>query len=94
MDINAQVFCPNCRRFLKVTRLTGVSGVEINLKCSNCPSWGFDYKSQMVWVKSGGQGGIGYYFWGDHELLLVATKGSFLPKKVFSSVYSSPREKH
>ena len=56
--------------------------------------WGFDYKSQMAWVKNGGQGGIGYYFWGDHELLLVATKGSFLPEKVFSSVYSSPREKH
>lgn len=57
-------------------------------------SWGFDYKSQMMWVKNGGHGGIGYYFWGDHELLLVAIKGSFLPKKVFSSVYSSPREKH
>lgn len=57
-------------------------------------SWGFDYKSQMVWVKKGGQGGIGWYFWGDHELLLVATKGSFLPKEKVSSVLENPRRKH
>ena len=57
-------------------------------------SWGFDYKSQMVWVKNGGQGGIGWYCWGDHEVLMVATAGSFLPKKLFSSVYQSPRGKH
>lgn len=57
-------------------------------------SWGFNYKSQMVWVKKDGQGGIGWYFWGDHELLLVATKGSFLPKEKVSSVLESPRRKH
>lgn len=57
-------------------------------------SWGFDYKSQMVWVKNGGQGGIGWYFWGDHELLLVATKGSYLPKEKVSSVLEVSRRKH
>ena len=57
-------------------------------------SWGFEYKSQMVWVKKGGRGGIGWYCWGDHEILLIATRGSFLPKKLFSSVYQSPRERH
>ena len=57
--------------------------------------WGFDYKSQMAWVKEGGKpGGIGWYFWGDHELLLVATKGSMLPKEKFSSVLKAPRQKH
>ena len=58
-------------------------------------SWGFEYKSQMAWVKEGGkQGGIGWYFWGDHELLLVATKGSYLPKEKFSSVLKAPRREH
>ena len=57
-------------------------------------SWGFGYKSQMVWVKDGGQGGIGWYFWGDHEILLVATKGSFLPKEKVSSVLKAPRREH
>lgn len=56
-------------------------------------SWGFDYKSQMVWVKEG-QGGIGWYFWGDHEILLIATKGSMLPKDKFSSVLKAPRREH
>ena len=57
-------------------------------------SWGFDDKSQMVWIKKGGQGGIGWYFWGDHELLLVATKGSCLPAEKFSSVLEAPRREH
>src|SRR3990167_6875241 len=57
-------------------------------------TWGMEYKSQMIWVKNKGQGGIGWYCWGDHEILLIATSGSFLPKKLFSSVYQSPREKH
>jgi len=49
----------------------------------------------MVWVKEGGkQGGIGWYFWGDHEILLVATKGSMLPKEKFSSVLRAPRREH
>ena len=56
--------------------------------------WGMEYKSQMIWFKNKGQGGIGWYCWGDHEILLIATSGSFLPKKLFSSVYQSPREKH
>lgn len=58
--------------------------------------WGFDYKSNMVWIKEGGQGGIGWYVWGDHELLLIATKGSYLPKtkKLVSSVIKAPRGKH
>ena len=56
--------------------------------------WGMEYKSQMMWHKNGGQGGIGWYCWGDHEILLIATSGSFLPKKLFSSVYQSKREKH
>jgi ParB/RepB/Spo0J family partition protein len=36
-------------------------------------AWGFQYKTNMVWVKD--RIGTGYYFRGQHELLLVGTKG-------------------
>jgi N6-adenosine-specific RNA methylase IME4 len=37
--------------------------------------WGFTYKTSMVWVK-GGAPGMGYYSRINHELLLIATKGT------------------
>lgn len=36
-------------------------------------SWGFDYKTNLVWVKD--KIGMGYYVRGRHELLLIAIKG-------------------
>ena len=35
--------------------------------------WGFEYKTNLVWVKD--KIGMGYYVRGRHELLLIATKG-------------------
>lgn len=40
-------------------------------------SWGFEYKTGMVWVKE--KMGMGYYARGRHELLLIATKGDTSP---------------
>jgi N6-adenosine-specific RNA methylase IME4 len=40
-------------------------------------SWGFTYKSHAVWDKE--KIGMGYWFRGQHELLLVGTKGDFSP---------------
>jgi len=88
---------------MKVSELAGENSVLFLWVATNfleesfeiIKNWGFDYKSQMVWVKEGGkQGGIGWYFWGDHEILLVATKGSMLPKEKFSSVLRAPRREH
>ena len=43
-------------------------------------SWGFDYKTNAVWVKTDLQKpGSGYYVRGHHELLFIATRGSFTP---------------
>lgn len=58
--------------------------------------WGFEYKSQMVWVKTGKPSSIGYYVRAYHELLLIATKGSFLPKtkEFVKSVIEFPIQKH
>lgn len=58
-------------------------------------SWGFTYKTNMVWVKD--KIGMGYYARGQHELLLIATKGSPgvpEPKDRPSSVINAPRTKH
>jgi len=60
-------------------------------------SWGFEYKSNMVWIKERGRpGGIGWYVWGDHEILLISTRGSYLPKakNLVSSVVKAPRGRH
>jgi len=40
-------------------------------------SWGFDYRSCMVWDKE--IIGMGYWFRGQHEILLVGVKGKFSP---------------
>jgi N6-adenosine-specific RNA methylase IME4 len=40
-------------------------------------AWDFEYKSQAVWDK--GMIGMGYWFRGEHELLLVGTKGNMPP---------------
>lgn len=40
-------------------------------------AWGFEFKTSMVWVKN--TIGNGFFVRGKHEILLIATKGSFLP---------------
>ncbi|MGR3292531.1 MAG: MT-A70 family methyltransferase [Candidatus Scalindua sp.] len=40
-------------------------------------AWGFTYKTQAIWDK--GRTGMGYWFLGQHEILLVGTKGKFSP---------------
>ncbi|HEV8525664.1 MAG TPA: MT-A70 family methyltransferase [Terriglobales bacterium] len=43
-------------------------------------AWGFEYKTNMVWVKTDlDRPGAGWYVRGRHELLYIATKGSFTP---------------
>lgn len=58
-------------------------------------AWGFNYKTNAVWVKD--KIGTGYYFRGQHELLLVGEKGDMpLPeeKNRVASVIEAPRGKH
>lgn len=57
--------------------------------------WGFEYKTHAVWDKE--KIGMGYWFRGQHELLLVGTKGKASPPeqdKRVSSVFREPRGKH
>jgi N6-adenosine-specific RNA methylase IME4 len=46
-------------------------------------AWGFEYKTNIVWVKTNlEKPGVGFYVRGRHELLFICTKGSFLPDQV------------
>lgn len=40
--------------------------------------WGFDYKTNFVWVKT--RHTAGFYIFGQHELLLIGVRGSMLPQ--------------
>jgi len=57
--------------------------------------WGFTYKTQAVWDKE--IIGMGYWFRGQHEVLLVGTKGKFPPPDPsvrIASVIKEKREGH
>jgi N6-adenosine-specific RNA methylase IME4 len=44
-------------------------------------AWGFEYKTNFVWIKEKSTyGKLGFYVYGQHELLLIAVKGSMLPQ--------------
>jgi len=58
-------------------------------------SWGFEYKTNMVWIKD--KFGTGYWVRGQHELLLIGTKGKVrIPPAHLrlSSVIKAQRTQH
>lgn len=58
-------------------------------------SWGFTYKTNAVWDKM--KLGMGYWFRGRHELLLVGTRGKFSPpqeEERVPSVLNGDRANH
>jgi N6-adenosine-specific RNA methylase IME4 len=58
-------------------------------------AWGFDYRTCMVWDKE--IIGMGYWFRGQHEILLVGVKGKFsppIPKYRVSSMLRHRRGQH
>jgi len=58
-------------------------------------AWGFKYKTHCIWDKE--IIGMGYWWRGQHELLIVATKGKMSPPTQSlreSSVYKEKRTKH
>lgn len=58
-------------------------------------AWGFEYKTNIVWVKD--KIGLGYFVRNQHELLLMATRGDMpspLPANRPSSVIGAPRREH
>lgn len=54
-------------------------------------AWGFNYKTHAIWDKE--KIGMGYWFRGQHELILVGTKGKFSPPEPGSRISSVIRER-
>lgn len=54
-------------------------------------AWGFQYKSHSIWDKE--RVGMGYWFRGQHELLMVGVKGKFSPPAQNLRVSSVIRER-
>lgn len=63
-------------------------------------AWGFEYKTNIAWVKTDLQKpGSGFYVRGRHELLFICTRGSFTPldKHItppIGSVIEAPLQEH
>jgi site-specific DNA-methyltransferase (adenine-specific) len=58
-------------------------------------AWGYEYKTHAVWDKD--IIGMGYWFRGQHELLMVATRGKISPPEQslrISSIIKERRTKH
>ena len=55
-------------------------------------AWGFQYRTSAVWDKC--KIGMGYWFRGQHELLLLGTRGSPDAPEGFESVIQEPRRGH
>lgn len=57
-------------------------------------AWGFEYKTQMCWYKNTGLG-VGYWFRGDHELVLIGKKPGVPSIRTGTrSLIASPRMRH
>jgi len=76
---------PDCVLFLWATAPKLKEAVEV------LEAWGFRYKTHSVWDKE--KIGLGYWFRGQHELLLVGTKGNAKPPEQENRVSSVFREK-
>jgi N6-adenosine-specific RNA methylase IME4 len=58
-------------------------------------AWGFEYKTNAVWVKD--KIGLGHFIRGQHEILLIATRGDMpcpLPANRPPSVITANRREH
>ncbi len=84
-DISAK----NCVLFLWATAPLLPEALDV------MESWGFTYKTNLIWEKS--NNGMGYWCRGKHELLLVGTKGrppTPRPADRVSSVFHSKTRRH
>ena len=79
-----------CALFLWTT-----APMEHRVHCVILDAWGFEYKTQFVWVKD--RIGTGYWNRNQHEILLVATRGDIpapTPGTQWSSVIHAPVGEH
>ena len=79
----------NCVLFMWATSPKLLEALEV------MKGWGFIYKTHAIWDKE--KIGMGYWFRGQHELLMVGVKGKVSPPEAsirISSVIKEERSKH
>ena len=79
----------NCVLFMWATAPKLIEALDV------MKAWGFTYKTHAVWDKQ--KIGMGYWFRGQHELLMVGVKGKFSPPDStirISSVIKEERSQH
>ena len=79
----------NCVLFMWATSPKLLEALEV------MKGWGFTYKTHAIWDKE--KIGMGYWFRGQHELLMVGVKGKVSPPEAsirISSVIKEERSKH
>lgn len=62
-------------------------------------SWGFEYRTHIIWhkVRTGDARGTGYWFLGEHEIILIGVKGHVpapAPGTQFRSIFAAPVGEH
>lgn len=80
---------PNCVLLLWATAPKLLEAIEL------LHLWGFEYKTNAIWDKV--KIGMGYWFRGQHELLLVGVKGKVSPPAEefrVGSIFTEAREGH
>ena len=80
-----RICAANAHLYLWVTNNFLEDGLELT------KAWGFEYKTHGIWDKE--MMGMGYWFRGQHELLLVATRGKFSPPEQALRISSVIRER-
>lgn len=86
-------FADNAVLFLWVTNPFLVKALEV------VRAWGFEYKTNIVWVKTDlKRPGAGHYIRGRHELLYICTRGTMTPlvdvSPPIGSVIQAPLQEH
>lgn len=89
----AGIAAADCVLFLWATAPMLVQGLEV------MAAWGFGYRSHTIWHKRrpGAQRGPGYWFTGEHELLLVGVRGTVpapAPGEQWPSLLTEPVQEH
>jgi N6-adenosine-specific RNA methylase IME4 len=85
----ASIAAADCVLFLWATAPMLPQALEV------MDAWGFDYKTQLIWIKD--RIGTGYWFRNQHEILLVGTRGDVpapAPGTQITSVLQAPVEAH
>jgi len=102
-------FCPPLDEIMRLDVQSISAKDAVLFLCATAPmlpdaltvmtAWGFAYKTHAIWVKQrpGNGRGTGYWFTGEHELLLVGTRGKVVPPAMGTqarSVFTAPVGRH